>query len=96
MATIGKQIRAICAIINAQGPMTYRQVAEQLPMIQLTNVHKCLQRACIFSIVICNEKVYNLSPDWKNTIEQYEKLNRKPKIVKKKKIINSVWSLANV
>ena len=36
MAAIGKQIRAICAIINAQGPMSYRQVAEQMPNVELS------------------------------------------------------------
>ena len=105
MAAIGKQIRAICAIINAQGPMSYRQVAEQMPNVELTNVHRCIQRAYTFGILTSSQeltpnapKLWHLALDWQDVIEQYCKINRKPRKPPEppRPIINSVWSLGNV
>jgi hypothetical protein len=105
MAVIGKQIRAICAIINAQGPLSYRQVAAQMPHIELNNVHRCIQRAHTFGILTSSQeltvnapKLWHLAPDWQNSIEQYSKINRKPRKPPEppRPIINSVWSLGNL
>ena len=95
MAAIGGQIRAICAILNARGPLHYRQVSDQLTGIECTNVHKCLQRAARMGIVTRQDKVYSLSPDWEDIIRE----SGKPRLIVSPIVtprINSVWSLANV
>lgn len=98
MAAIGNQIRAICAILNARGPLHYRQVSDQLTGVECTNVHKCLQRAARMGIVTRQGTVYRLSTDWETIIDASGKPKPKPEpehhIVKP--IVNSVWSLANV
>ena len=95
MAAVGGQIRAICAILNARGPLHYRQVSDQLAGIECTNVHKCLQRAARMGIVTRQDKTYSLSPDWQAIIRE----SGKPRLIVTpivKPIVNSVWSLANV
>ena len=94
MAAIGRQIRAICAIINAQGPLSYRQVSHQMQGVALTNVHKCLQRAATLGIVTRQDGLYSLAPEWQAIIEQAAKPRRIVKPIVKP-IVNSVWSFAN-
>lgn len=94
MAAIGRQIRAICAILETQGPLHYRTVAHQMPEVALTNVHKCLQRAVILGIVTRQDGLYSLAPGWQAIIEQAAKPRRIVKPIVKP-IVNSVWSFAN-
>ena len=95
MAAIGGQIRAICAILNARGPLDYRQVSDHLTGVECTNVHKCLQRAARMGIVTRQDKTYSLSPEWEDIIRE----SGKPRPIVAPIVtprINSVWSLANV
>ena len=89
-APIGGQIRAICAILNARGPLHYRQVTDQMTGVECTNVHKCLQRAARLGIVTRHDKVYGLTLNWQDILKA-PRPQKPPKI-----IINSVWSLAHV
>jgi hypothetical protein len=101
VAKIGTNIRMICDVLKAHGPLHYRRVSECIAGVEHQNVHKYLQRAVKHGIVNRVGDTYALEPEWDKAIITAS--TQKPKLKLEiettssyKPVINSVWSLANV
>lgn len=54
---VGKHIRAVLAILDEHGPMTYRQVWGHYQRVELTNVRKYLSRAVAMGLATSSKDV---------------------------------------
>jgi hypothetical protein len=74
MRPVGQHIRAVLAILDDHGPMTYRETWAHYPCVEMTNVRKYLSRAVAMGLATVDREAFpsrfSVIPGWRAIVDK--------------------------
>lgn len=75
---IGKQIRAICEMLDESGPQTKRQtMPEGMTKAQQGNHYRLISRGLRYGVLVLDDGLVSVAPNWRILIDRGEMLVNK-------------------